>query len=151
MWDAKRDMIDPFKLAVNVFGIEGTRVCHQYVRFHCYRSFMAAFLSINLLYPSILMPVINCVDCKVEEKTKAFMFAPFIFSESSLAGNISVFEDLNIMQMGIEKTNIHWSDWLTIWWEDQKTEVQMLGMQANGLLMDQAYNCYQHIFPGLAL
>lgn len=27
----------------------------------------------------------------------------------------------------------------------------MLGMQANGIQMNQAYNQYQHIFPSLAL
>ncbi len=48
-----------------------------------------------------------------------------MFSESFLAGNQSVFEDLNVIQMGI--------DWLTIWWGDQKTDAQMLGMQGNGI------------------
>lgn len=53
--------------------------------------------------------------------------------------------------MGIEKTDLRWEDWLTIWWGDLKTEVQMLGMQAHGVKMDRAYDRYQHIFPGLAL
>lgn len=37
-----------------------------------------------------------------------------MFTESLVVGNISVFEDLNIKQMGIEKTDPRWGDWLTI-------------------------------------
>lgn len=114
MWDAKWDIIDPFKLVVNVFIIEDTRVCHQCVRLHYYWLFVTAFLLINLLYTSTSIPVINCIDYKVKEKIKAFAFAPSMFNESSLANNIMVFEDFSIMQMGIEKTNLHWSNWLMI-------------------------------------
>lgn len=151
MWDAKRDMIDPYRLAGEVFGTEGTRIRHQCVRFHRFGSFMAAFPSIKLLYTSASMSAINCIDCRAEGKTEAYAFAPSMFSESSLAGNMSVFEDLSVIQMGIKRTDARESDWLTIWWGDQKTEVQMLGMQANGLRMNRPYDRYQHIFPGLAL
>lgn len=65
-----------------------------------------------------------------------------MFSESSLNNNLSVFEDLNVVQMGIEKMDIYWSNCLTIWWGNQKTEVQMLDMQANRLGIDCHYNCY---------
>ena len=143
-------MIDPYRLVVDVFGPEGSRIHHQCVRFHRFRSFVATFPSIKLLY-SASMPALNCINCRVEGKTKAYAFAPFMFSKSSLTGNISVFEDLNIVQMGIDKTDARWSDWLTIWWGDQKTEVQMLGMQANGLRMARHYDCYQHKIPELAL
>ena len=74
------------------------------------------------------MSALNCIDCKVEQKTKAHVFGLSIFSESSLNGNISVFEDLNIVQIDIKKTHIGWSDCLTIWGGDQKTEVQILGI-----------------------
>lgn len=53
--------------------------------------------------------------------------------------------------MGIEKDDDRWNNWLMIWWGDQKTEIQMLGMQANSIRMDWAYDRYQHIFPSLAL
>lgn len=97
------------------------------------------------------MPVIDRIKCEAEGKTEAYAFAPSMFSESSLSGNQSVFKDLNVVQMGIDKENARWNDWLTIWWGDQKSEAQMLGMQANGIRMDRAYDRYQHIFPGLAL
>lgn len=74
------------------------------------------------------MPLISLINCKTEGKTEAYAFAPLMFSESSLDDNQSVFEDLNVVQMGIDKTDNRWNDWLIIWWGDQKTEVQMLGM-----------------------
>lgn len=75
-----------------------------------------------------------------------------MFSESFVVGNMSVFEDLNVKQMGIKKTDCRWGNWLTIWWGNLKTEVQMLSMQNHGIgLVDHLYNQYQYIFPGLAL
>lgn len=107
-------MIDLFKLTVDVFGIKSIEICHQCVSFYCYLLFIAAFLSINLLYTFGLMSIINYIDCKLEGNTKDFAFAPSIFGKSFIAGNILVFEDLNIKQMGIMKTDVLWSDWLTI-------------------------------------
>lgn len=72
-------------------------------------------------------------------------------SESTKAGNISIFEDLNIRQLGLEKENTRWQELLTIWWSDLKTEVQMLSMKAQGVDMDRSYDRYQYLFPGLAL
>lgn len=71
---------------------------------------MTAFLSINLLYTSALMSVINYIDCKMEKKIIASAFAPSMFCKSSFANNILVFEDFNIMEMGLEKTDIRWSN-----------------------------------------
>ena len=73
-----------------------------------------------------------------------------MFSENLLAGNQSVFKDLNVIQLGINKTDARWNELLTIWWGDQKTKIQMLSMQANGIRMDWPYDRYQHMFPGLA-
>lgn len=81
----------------------------------------------------------------------AYPFAPSMANESTTAGNISVFEDLVINQLGLEKEDPRFSDLLTIWWGDLKTEVQMLGMKALGAGMDHRYESYQHLFPGLAL
>ncbi|MCJ1471183.1 hypothetical protein MMC07_009831, partial [Pseudocyphellaria aurata] len=83
--------------------------------------------------------------------TEAHAFAPSMFNESSTTGNISVFEDLNVHQIGIEKTDPQWEDWLTIWWGNLKTEIQMKSMQNIGRDARLPYDCYQHIFPGLAL
>lgn len=51
------------------------------------------------------MPAINFINCKKEGANKVFAFAPSIFSKSSIVGNMSVFENLNVKQMGIEKTD----------------------------------------------
>lgn len=37
---------------------------------------------------------------------EAYAFAPLIFNESSLSGNQLMFEDLNIVQMNINKTDL---------------------------------------------
>lgn len=65
---------------------------------------MAAFPRESLT-SSISMPVINQINCKLEKKTEAYNFAPSIYSESLHASNSSVFEDLNVIQLGIDKTN----------------------------------------------
>ena len=103
MWNAKRDMIDSYKLTINVFGREGVRIRDQCIKFHRFRSFLAAFPSITLLYSSVCMPTIDWIKCQREGKTETYAFAPSMFNESSLAGNQSVFEDLNVVQMGIKK------------------------------------------------
>ncbi|MCJ1462378.1 hypothetical protein MMC07_000978 [Pseudocyphellaria aurata] len=99
------------------------------------------------------MPIVDRIDCSNPNigATEAHAFAPSMFSESSTAGNIAVFEDLNVNQMGIKKTERRWKDWLTIWWGDLKTEIQMISMQNINLTARQPYDRYQHIFPGLAL
>lgn len=86
------------------------------------------------------MPNINKIDCRTKGNTEAHAFAPSIFSKSSTAGNISVFQDLNVDQMGIKKIDPRWNDWLTIWWGDLKTEIQMLSLQINGTDAHEAYD-----------
>lgn len=60
------------------------------------------------------MPKINVIDCNTKEKTETYAFVPSIFSENSLAGNQSVFENLNVIQMSIDKADLQWDDWLII-------------------------------------
>lgn len=86
------------------------------------------------------MPIVDVIDCKLEKATKAYLFTPFMSSKSTTAGNINVFEDLNIDQLGLKKENLCWSELLTLWWGNLKTEVQMQGMKAHGIEMDRAYN-----------
>lgn len=94
------------------------------MRLHYFQMFVVAFPLIKLLY-SVSILALNCIDCKVEGKIEVHVFTPSMFSKSLLSSNISVFEDFNIGQMGIKKTNAYWSDCLTIWWGDQKTKMQM--------------------------
>ena len=79
------------------------------------------------------MPTIDRIKCQRERKTETYVFALSMFNKSSLAENQLVFKDLNVIQMGIEKDDDQWNNWLTIWWGNQKTKAQMLGMQANGI------------------
>lgn len=76
---------------------------------------MLASLSAHFFDYSSTIPIINCIDCKTEKKTTAYAFAPFIYSKASIARKILVFEDLNIFQMGLDKTNSHWINHLMIW------------------------------------
>lgn len=74
-----------------------------------------------------------------------------MFSESSTSGNLTVFEDLNVLQMGLDKTDAQWLDRLTLWWGDLKTANHMLGMQSQGVGMNRPYDRYEHLLSGLAL
>lgn len=123
----------------------------KYTRFHRFPAFQTAFSAEALLLLSASMPTINKIDYRIQKRTEAHAYSPFIFSESSTAGNIAVFEDLNVNQMGIKKTDCQSNDWLTICLGDLKTEIQMVELQINGTGMHQVYDRYQHIFPGLAL
>lgn len=76
------------------------------MKFHCFQLFVAVFLLIKLLY-FVSIPTINYIYCKIEEKIKAYTFTLSIFSKSSLNSNILIFENLNIVQIGIKKINIH--------------------------------------------
>lgn len=51
------------------------------------------------------MPVINIIDFKRKGLIKVYLFFLSIFSESSIARNISLFKNSNIIQMDIDKTN----------------------------------------------
>lgn len=60
------------------------------------------------------MLVINVINCKHEGAIKTYTFTLSIYNESFIAGNISIFEDLNIIQIGFDKTDPQWAEWLTI-------------------------------------
>ena len=75
------------------------------MRFHRFWLFTAVFPSIDLLNRFASMSVINCIDCRMEKKTETYTLPLFMFSESSFNGNLLVFEDLNVIQMGIKKTD----------------------------------------------
>lgn len=62
------------------------------------------------------IPNINPINCKLDGNTEVYAFAPSTHHESSLAGKIGVFDDLNIGQMGTEQTDPQWNDRLMIWW-----------------------------------
>lgn len=133
-----------------MFGQAASAIRKETERSHRFGAFQAAFPDQQFSYHPT-MPATNRIDCKKERCREAYPFAPSMFSESSTAGSLSVFEDLNIVQIGLDKSDARWDDWLTLWWGDLKTEVQMLSMQAHGIRSNRAYDRYQHLFPGLAL
>lgn len=51
------------------------------------------------------MSLISLIDYKKKDKTKAYTFILLIFSESLLTNNQSVFEDLIIIKIIINKIN----------------------------------------------
>lgn len=104
------------------FGKQNVFIRQSCIRFHRFSAFRAGFPEIEFTYRSD-MPVIDVIDCKKEGCTEAFPFAPFIYSESSTAGNIGVYEDLVIHQMRFDKEDETFAKDLTLWWGDLKTEV----------------------------
>ncbi len=59
------------------------------------------------------------------QQLSAYLFTLAMASKSTMAGNISMFDDLNINQLGLKKKDPQFEKLLTIWWGDLKTEVQM--------------------------
>lgn len=86
------------------------------------------------------MPKVDIIECKTKGATLAFLFAPAMASENTTAGNISVFLELNINQLGLAKDDLCFDKLPYIWWDDLKTEMQMLSMQNYRLGMDRPYN-----------
>ena len=97
------------------------------------------------------MAKVDIIECKTKDATSTYPFAPAMANESTTTRNISVFEELNIHQLGLAKDDSSFDKLLYIWWGDLKTEVQMLSMQNYGSRIDHLYDRYQHIFSGLAL
>lgn len=88
-----------------MFGLEvsKTRIkCNQFYRF---KAFQAAFLAKNLLLPSVSIFNINKIDYKIKKSTKAHVITSSMFSKNLTASNITMFEDFNVNQMGIDKIN----------------------------------------------
>ena len=126
-------------------GQQALCICH-----HRFILFIAAFLSIQFLY-SAAMPKVDIINCNTKGVIKAYPFALFMSNESTIAGNISVFEDLTIQQLGLDKDDSHFNELLTLWWGDLKTEVLILRMKRLGVRSKRAYDRYEYLFPGLAL
>lgn len=147
MWNLKSDVLRPRSLTRVLFVSKQRDQC---IRHHRFASFITGFPDQVFTY-SAPMPKVDVIDYKTEGSTVAYPFAPAMASENTIAGNINVFEELNINQLGLSKEDPRFGELLTIWWGDLKTEVQMLSMQRLGKGMDRPYDRYQHLFPGLAL
>lgn len=51
------------------------------------------------------MPKIDVINCKTESSNLTFPFILAMASENTIAGNISIFEKININQLGLIKDN----------------------------------------------
>lgn len=51
------------------------------------------------------MSIINFIEYKYENATKIYAFALSIYNKSFTAGNMSIFKNLNVIQIKINKTN----------------------------------------------
>lgn len=71
--------------------------------------FCASFPTLIFDYFSAIS-IINCIDYKTERKTIAYDFIPFIFNKVSIIRNIVLLEDLNIFQIGVDKTNSYYAN-----------------------------------------
>lgn len=58
--------------------------------------------------------IANYINYKTKAKIAAYIFAFFIYSKTSIAKNIMVFEDLNIFQIRLDKINLYWADYFMI-------------------------------------
>lgn len=107
-------MFRPRTLVAKAFGKENGGQRALCIRHHRFTSFIAAFPSIQFSY-SAAMPKVDIIDCKTEGVTAAYPFAPSMSNESTTAGNISVFENLNIRQLGLDKDDPRFDELLTLW------------------------------------
>ncbi|MCJ1461627.1 hypothetical protein MMC07_000224 [Pseudocyphellaria aurata] len=154
MWCPTRGLTKGRQLAPSVYGSRKAGLRKQCVWSHRSHAFKSVFSDEELDFGTLSsMSIVDRIDCSKPEfgATEARAFAPSMFSESSTARNIAVFDDLNVIQMGIEKSDPRWNDWHTIWWGDLKTEIQMRSMQNVGSKARRPYERYQYIFLGLAL
>lgn len=69
------------------------------------------------------MPTVDIIDCRIKGSTVAFLFAPSMASNSTIVGNINVFENLNIHQLELLKEDPQFNDLIIIWWGNLKTDV----------------------------
>ena len=96
MWNAKREYLDLWKLGMSVFGPEVSKTQTKCNRFHRFKAFQTAFPAKDLLLLSASMLNINKIDCRTKRSIEAHAFASSMFSKSSTAGNIAMFEDFNV-------------------------------------------------------
>ena len=149
MWVSKRVHLNPYLVLFKIFGRVGVDLQTKCQQVHRFNAFRAAFPQEKFTYQPT-MPIIDRIDCKRKRSTRFFPFVPSMFNKSSTAGNLAVFEDLNIIQMGLDKGDAWWRDTLTLWLGDLKTANHMLGLQIQEVGMDYPYNRYKYLFSGLA-
>lgn len=114
MQNPKSNILTPPKLTRQALGQD---VCSsqqdQYIQHHCFALFIAGFPQHEFSY-SAPMPKVDIIECKTEGATSAFLFALAMASENTTTRNISVFEELNINQLGLAKVDLCFDELLYI-------------------------------------
>ena len=95
MWNPTNSFLDPFALITNIFSQKYLDIQAQCTRHHWFTAFIVVFLNISFSY-NALISKIDIINCQNNEATETYPFVPSIASKSTIAGNISVFEYLNI-------------------------------------------------------
>ena len=114
MWDIIKNFISFQKVIEKVFGLVRSNIYKKCIRLYQFNIFRAGFPDKILLYTTS-MPTINVINYKKKCCIKAFAYVFFIFNESSIAGNIDIFKDLNVIQIQMKKHDPCWVDKMTIW------------------------------------
>lgn len=56
------------------------------------------------------MPKVDIIEYKIQNATPAFLFVSAIANKSTAVENISIFEKLNINQLGLAKNNLYFNE-----------------------------------------
>lgn len=95
MWNPTGNLFDTLPLITITFEQLSSNYQAQCTRHHRFAAFIAAFPDHYFFY-SAPMPKIDIINCITKGSTETYPFALSMAYESTTAGNISVFEDLNI-------------------------------------------------------
>ena len=111
MWNPKSDILRPRSLIRALFVSKQRDQC---IWHHRFASFIVGFPDQVFTY-SAPMPKIDVINCKTEGSTVTYSFVAAMTSESNIASNINVFEELIVNQLGLSKEDPRFGKLLTIW------------------------------------
>lgn len=114
MWNLKSDILRPKTLVRALFRPDFRNQQNFRIWHYWFTLFITSFPDKIFSY-STLMSKVDVIDCKNEDSTLSFSFATLMASKSIIVGNISVFKDLNICQLGLSNENFQFNDFLIIW------------------------------------
>lgn len=100
--DIIKDLVQSQEIIDKLFGSVRSNICKQCIWLYQLNAFRVGFLNKILLYTMSIL-IINVIDCKRKGCTEAFTYALSILNKSSIARKISIFENLNVIQIEIKK------------------------------------------------
>ena len=99
MWRPKREKLIVLNILIGVLDPQNQSVWGQYIWHYCLDFFIISFPNWKFDFEASIV-VIYIINYITEWATKAYLFAPSMARKSTIAGNITVFEDLKITQIG---------------------------------------------------